>query len=294
MKENIEITFRVARTESTTDAFTQAELDALLEKFPEIDDCPRTFNGLYTYLGEQHHCRTQELMQYLEEAGKVLEFQRSPRSSRPSITLKGIREFDQGDMDRAEYFAIITGELLAYRDAPASVKAGHLVLSTEDFKPVPIGATGGQYRELVCTERLWAEMESEGFRGLDKRSVTFSGKRSHIAEIYKLASTITLPSLLNEFTGDNREPMESYREKGTVEVQDYFFPTLLKLPAGELKEIGPFDLAVTRETFGSVPPQFIDNPLVEKHPYFIVSQAFRVWCESRELPLIFAPVELVD
>ncbi|GAA5494488.1 hypothetical protein Rhal01_00649 [Rubritalea halochordaticola] len=298
MRELLDFTFLPASIrrgdESSQERFTEVEMNDLLEKFPVIKDCPRTLGGNYTFVGEADSEVTKELITQMEAMGKRFRFNRGVRPDGSSIAIGGCRKFDDTDMAEAEFFHIYASDMVARENHQATMDAGYTVLSTEDFKRIPLGHTGPQARQILCSEILWRDMAAEGFKGLTGQEVMFAGKNPKFAEVRMLGSDIVLPPLQNELRGYEYEVLEGYRKTGTVEISDVFFPPLLQYKRSELEEVGEFDVAITYERLGSVPPSYQGDVDRLRFPGIICSRRFKDWCISKKLKVMLVPVSLED
>ncbi len=132
------------------------------------------------------------------------------------------------------------------------------------------------------------QLKGGNFEGIHFDPAIFDQPEKAVKQLYQLTSTLTMPpSLLPIQNLDGDVVTEHGNEVARFWDDAGYVQPILKYCRDEVKAMGAFDIAMTREQIGYLPQHF-------SHQY-IVSQRFRQHLEAMKVRATeFVPVELVD
>ncbi len=226
----------------------------------------------------------EEVVAYFREYGREPYAVATPSwSNNPPVRMthykvEGMRIFEASDIEKAEFFTCNCPYDIA-RDSKRSAD-GVLRIAKGDAKGGQIGMVMDSAL-FICTDALKREMEETGFVGAVFHRVETPSRSGAGASFWEIGSDRQMPPVLNALVNYMGEPFDASRHRDCW-VDDFYSPPVLRFRAAEVREMGPFDTALTRDGFG--------NP---REPKTVFSRRFREWCVARKLKnLEWIPVAL--
>lgn len=193
------------------------------------------------------------------------------------IDIQYNREFDEQDRSGAAYLEVRAEDDVAHGDD--RTKAGNLVLESENLhRRFRVAGVSGKpivsdyVRQLIQEQRF----EHVLFRRCE--IVGDEAERFEDFPVWELTSDLTLPPLSPEckfcdcYGGDEI----TNPDKGCTVNDGLYLPVQLRYRSSDLREVGPFDVAHTREAFGF---NLSSHPVVVSQRFYQFSkkEKFRLW-----------------
>jgi hypothetical protein len=226
----------------------------------------------------------QEIVQFLTQHGKVPKWTRFPRitGDPKTLYLSGTRVFDPVEIEEAPYCDLFPERPIA---GGRFTPDGSVILLTKTIKRKRLG----QLRVPTlfvpyCTGELKQMMEREDFSHLEFRPAKLEGTRPPADGIWQMWSDLKMPPMLNRITDNEGADYKPDANKGCT-IDDWYHPFQYRYQKAEIEQLGDFDVALTRESFGNYPDK-------RNTPKMIVSKRFRKWCDAEKLKIQWTPIAL--
>lgn len=233
-----------------------------------------------------------ETIAFLREHGREPHWKKYPSCAYddPSLyQVEGKRVFEPADFAEAEYLAFVPEKVIT-QDGSKDVN-GRLHIKRAKINRQPIGRPS-PWGVPLCKDHLKQKMEVEHFVGLVFERVELTGENADDEPVWIMGSDREMPALLNRLVCEDGTDYEFDKALGCY-VDDFYYPPLLRFPAQAVREMEPFDFAVTKERPHHLRgPGFTGDPMKKYEPYVIVSRRFRAWCLNQKLKIEWWPVVL--
>ncbi|MCB1277611.1 hypothetical protein [Prosthecobacter sp.] len=225
-----------------------------------------------------------DVIKYLRATGREPNWKRNPSVPRehPSqFQIVGERVWEPADFDSAAYFRwVVNAKACEGRRLPPD---GTFEVEFSSYRGRKIGIMQN-YWNPICSVECRAELEAQKFKGLSFRPVQVKSRKPEKLVLWQVWSSITLPPVLNKVTGLEGEPFDPATSK-VCSIDDLYRPPEYRFPIAKVKELEPFDIALTTECWGGSPAHF-------REPAIIVSRRFREWFMTQKIPVEWWPVAL--
>lgn len=199
---------------------------------------------------------------------------------------KYVRNFDKADLDQAEYLRLGVGGV-GYIASRADTIGDDFVVRVDGKQKSKIGV-GCLEPVLVpyASEDGRAELDAHAFRGLVFKPAVFDTPDKVKKPLFRMVSSVTLPPCLLPLQNRDGQRPNDARECGQYWDDGGHVPPILKFSGDDLRNLGDFDFATTREVVGEFPKFY--------RPEYIVSQRFRqAIIAGKHRWIGFTPVEIL-
>lgn len=298
MIEKIKFTFCLQSKwgQPRRDRFTSQQLDLLLDRFPELNDCEKAGAGVLKYEGDYKSKLSSDIIQFVKEMGKEVRFTHEGYdSSSEPVRIDGLRYFSEAEYEGASFFQGKSEIELNLLDHLEIMKRSELVFKSQRFSDKPeIGIITAQKQRVLCNQEMAALLNKQNFVGLNLVKEQLTGKYAASNPLFSLQSKTVCGLMLTPLVGRRGSELEELPKNGGVFMSDKFYPKLIKYPESALSSLKGNDIILTSEAIGDVPDEQAEYSHLYKFQQLICSQRFRKWCIKNNLPLSFVPVQFGD
>ena len=206
---------------------------------------------------------------------------KTPDSDNLSFRVENRYEFNEKDLDKAPF-------LYSY----PKVSVGDPSLGGSDnwnqwgigkvHKRVPLIGLLGYADVQICSAAVRAEMEQEGFIGLDFLPILVHDPHYKQDDFWRVWASRTMPCTAMPLSDDKGNPVQEDYSTGCY-IDEQVEEFVLGYRSSDLEAMSGTDFALTAEKWGPLASRF-------RREHLLVSQRFRQWCLKKKIKVDWIPV----
>jgi len=194
-------------------------------------------------------------------------------------------DFDEQDIENAAFLRM--SSLAEFkRDRKLGLAAWRYEFDKPPRKPLPLIGYMEDVSGVICTDATRAELEHEGFPGLDFLPITVNNDPRYPDGVFwRIWANHTMPKVSMPLCDLDGKPVKEDYSTGCLSDEIIGFPyqTILKYKTADLAAMSGTDFALTAEKWGTPKDR-------DRREILVVSQRFRQWCLKQKVEAKWTPV----
>lgn len=266
------------------------DYEKLIKAFPEFE-VPATIHKV-THFGinlPEGHPKLTEVFEFItREFGLIpilskIQQKRVPADDPHHFTVYTRYEFDEQDIENAA-FLYMSSSAEFKRDRKLGLAAWRYEFEKPPRKPLPLIGYMEDVAGEICTDATRAELEHEGFPGLDFLPITVNNDPRYPDGVFwRIWANHTMPKVTMPLCDLDGNPVKDDYSTGCMPDEIITNQVILKYQTADLAAMSSTDFALTTEKWWSPMSR-------NRREYLVVSQRVRQWSLKRNVQADWTPV----